>query len=682
MVAENNDNVNAFVDEQFGVEQHPEPIPEEQAIYLRLDWEEGFTLANNLTPEEAEAIDALEQREADAEAAASPAKITSQPTVDVPLNGTGVAQASKEPATEQSGARSPVDAPARTPSLEETLQELAKEEAEAALQPAVYTPAIPPEGLNPKELAKFLERDHKAFLKTQELARKEVLKEADRLRKENDRSIKEAAKLFDKQLKEKEMEAQKREKEERAAETARTKKAERMMMMQAAAEAPSAELEYARALSASPDLAVRVMDEYAMMYEWVGTYWTPITFHGGSVSAFRWLEQHFPSMATARMAESSYRSALFRLQPLPPKPTENIIPMNNVWLFVGEDGDLQIKQPDRAWGVTHNIKANLAFPEHSRFYVPKKVPADSLFGKFLASALPDTKEESLVAEWCGSTLISSVRFGKAMVWEGGGSNGKSVLAKILETLHERVAAVDLDNLQGFQIAPVNDASLALSAETPKGQINENVLKKMVTGDLVQFEFKNKQPFSSHPSAKWLMLCNRFPKITDETNGLWRRLIYVKWSTEFAEADQIKDLEQQIIEKELSIVVDWCLAGLQRLLKRDKFDIPESVNARTTAEKISSNSVLSFVQDYGYRASGFTAPIAKSSVLELYIKYAEEHSLTEYGGVEFWKRMSNAIKGMVETQKRVGGKPTRFVNLTTKTEAEEKAEQDEIEKAFK
>ncbi|VTU34649.1 DNA primase family protein [Variovorax sp. RA8] len=518
---------------------------------------------------------------------------------------------------------------------------------------------------NKERLAELIELE-KAY--KQEVAAKEKEQKA---KARDDQKAAEA--FFKKQEK---LEAEAKKAKERNADLAH-----KAHMAALASDEPTPELVYAKTVGAMPNLAVDVRDENVALYEWAESYWKLLTKHEGRKRAFEWLEENFPNMAGNKLAGNAYESALFKSQSLPPRPKESIIPMLNAWLFVTDEGNLLLKKPDKAWGVTYNIKAALKFKEGSRFYVPKPLPPESRFYKFITSSLPDEKERMLVQEYCGYTLTNNVKHQVAQIWEGSGSNGKSVLLEIIEKLHENAVAVNLDKLDGPEMASLKDASLAISAETPKGKLNENELKKFIAGDLVSLRNLYERAFDHHPTAKWIMSCNRFPRIQDETDAVFRRLQYIRWDVKFEGDAIIPDLHKLIIENELDLVVDWCLEGLLRLNKRTKFDPPETVKARLQEEKIASNTVLAYVTDMGYRIDPVSCNISKNDFYKKYQEWCEESNLTLFGGTEFWKRMNALFPDMRDPQKTVKGKRMRFINLTNTPLEDIKAEQDEIDNAF-
>lgn len=432
-----------------------------------------------------------------------------------------------------------------------------------------------------------------------------------------------------------------------------------------AADEPTPELVYAMTTGANPNLAVYTREENVTQYEWTGTYWKQLTRQEGRARAFDWLAKNFPNMAGNKHAANAFESSLFYLKELPAKPTKTIIPLKNVWIEVSDKGLLRLVKPDKAIGVTYNINAHLNFKECSRFYTPKAVPETSMFYRFITTSLPDPEVRDLVQEYLGYTLLSSAKYQQAQVWEGTGSNGKSVMLAIIKALHEHPCAVNLDKLQPFDLAPLKNASLAISAETPKGQLDENTLKACIAGDAVSMCNKYQMAFTHEPTAKWIMSCNRFPRIQDDSNGVFRRLQYISWSAVFEGKDIINDLHMLIIENELDVVVDWCLAGIQRLEARQRFAPPASVVAKLEAEKVASNSVLAFIKDGDYITDPTLFATDKNKFYQSYEQWAEDSGSTSYGGGEFWKRVKTILPGLQEMQKTVNSKRLRYVNIKIK-----------------
>lgn len=410
----------------------------------------------------------------------------------------------------------------------------------------------------------------------------------------------------------------------------------------------STELSYAKSVFADENLVASKRGEHSSLYKWQGNYYQQQAKQEAKELAFAWLEQQAPDKARDSMAEECRKTALLKANKLPDRPTDTYIPLRDGWLMVDDFGNYLNIEPDREIGITYLINADLK--SDYGLYKPKAQKANSLFSNFLNKSLPDKEVQSLLQEFCGSTLLGDTRFQKAIVNIGEGSNGKSVFLEIISALHEKISSIRLDSLEGFGLSNLIDTSLVIAAEAPKKGLNEEILKACITGDMVSVEGKHKDIVDYKPTAKWVIACNRFPKIQDESNGLWRRLFIIEWKIVIEEgsAEQIRNLSQKIISNELKDVLDWCLEGLTRLMLRGKFDPPKSVLLATEKEKIENNNVISFVEDTFLEASQ-TETTKKDSIYNRYKDYCEKKNLSAFGPPQFWKRVSSIFKNIETTR---------------------------------
>lgn len=422
------------------------------------------------------------------------------------------------------------------------------------------------------------------------------------------------------------------------------------------------ELRFARDMNSKGLYRKKSEGDGASLYKWIGTNWDRVDKTKGKEIAWHWLKTNARNLAKDSKAVSLYNSCLHEIQELGDTSNRTLIPLQNCWLEVTKDNKLKIVKPDRTKGVTYHVKANLDFQEGAEYYEPKPIPPDSLLAGYLGLSLPDESEQGTVQEYLGYTLLNDTRYQVAQVWVGNGCNGKSVLLKIISELHARVGSLCLDRLTGFGIVPVVDSSLLVSAETPKKGINEQELKKIVTGDPISIEYKNKDLFTYKPTGKLLIACNTFPQLNDDTDGIWRRLQIIRWGVSISKEQQITNLDSRIIDEELNLVVDWCLAGLLRLLNRGKFNEPASVKANKEAEKQNSDSVKAFVADYGVVYSTDKL-IGKDKLYELYEKYSKKNCFYTTAGQMFWKSIRSQFPGLVEKRMGPNGDRYRAVNLT-------------------
>lgn len=430
-------------------------------------------------------------------------------------------------------------------------------------------------------------------------------------------------------------------------------------------EKESVEPVYAVVMKCNKDVCIAEKNEDLVFYKWVGNYWKALTKKRAEADALAWLEAEYPTRATSKLASacaSTAATSLLNTRTIPAKDSSIIVPCRNRWLVVQEDGSIQNIEPDRNFGITHQINATITDVEKE--FKPSALPETSLFWKFLNSSIPNKEDQELLQEWVGSTLLPDTRYQKAMVLEGPGSNGKGVFTEVVSALHENVAAINLEKLDGFGLSELPDASLVVVSETPKKGINEESLKQLIAGDRVVIDIKQHSQFTCKPFAKWLISCNAFPKIADESDGVWRRLIIMKFMTKFAGKEKDTKLAEKIIANEMIHVLEWALLGLQRLLARGEngdFVLPEHIKLNTEAEKVNSNNVAAFVDDM-YVSYSDKPEMRKDAVFEKYISYCDSRSLIPFGDVQFWKRITQRFPELQVIQKREVEGKKRYVNL--------------------
>lgn len=430
-------------------------------------------------------------------------------------------------------------------------------------------------------------------------------------------------------------------------------------------EIESAEYLYVNSFIMSEDslkMRIQKTDSKPLVFKWSTNHWKMYSNFEMGQEAQDWLKVNMPHKYNIKNANSCSEMLKFNLAEMNKDKKETIIPFLDKWLLVDEaTGTLNMMAPDYNFPIKYVINSEIKTKGDT--YTPKDLPADSLFKNFLDMSMPDREKQELIQEYCGYTLLNNTKFQKAQVWEGMGQNGKSVLLSVMSALHVNARSISLDKLNGFGLAPLCDASLIISAETPKKGINENVLKKAIAGDLMDVEKKFSDVFSIKPTAKWIISCNTFPTIDDKTDGVWRRLQIITWDVQISSDKVIRDLDSQIIDKELHLVVDWCLQGLQRLLARGDFNEPECVLAVKEQKRVESNTVESFIRESEYGLST-ECNSEKAKIYAEYRDYCEEFGYGTCSLSEFWKRVQMVFKGrIIESKKRVGNSRARYVNLT-------------------
>ncbi len=390
-------------------------------------------------------------------------------------------------------------------------------------------------------------------------------------------------------------------------------------------------IDFAKMLADTGDYAT----SGGLLYHWCGTHWTAVDYDSAIRLALEWIVDGEHGVASATNAVLAYKTAMFWLPELAAPTDKTVIPVRNGYLHI--DGGVSLLPHDKTLNLRHVLNCD---------YVPS-APMPREFGTFLERIQPDADVCSRVQEYIGYTLLPDARFQRAQLWVGSGANGKGTLANILQELHARTAAVQLDRLDGFRLSSMVGASLIYCDETPQRNINEQIIKSLIAGETVQIDRKYRDPISTRITAKWLALANQIPAVSDQSNGFWRRFDIVPFDAEIPASERDPMLASRIIAHELSGVLNWALEGLMRLLARGRFDecVPVAIQRAIRSARIETSSVQAWTDD---RSIGLSTSVdtSKTTVYGAYAAWCKSNGMVPDSSPRFWKRLPDTL-GKVE-----------------------------------
>ena len=165
---------------------------------------------------------------------------------------------------------------------------------------------------------------------------------------------------------------------------------------------------------------------------------------------------------------------------------------------------------------------------------------------------------------------------------GSGRNGKSQFLKIIDKFigSENVTSTELDTLINarFESFKLYKKLVCNIGETNFGILDKSsILKKIVGGDKLSFEKKQKDPFDEYSYAKIIIASNSLPTSTDTSDGFYRRWLIIDFPNEFEESG--KDIINTIPEQEYNNLALKITKILPKLLEKGKF-----TNQGTIAER--------------------------------------------------------------------------------------------------
>lgn len=192
---------------------------------------------------------------------------------------------------------------------------------------------------------------------------------------------------------------------------------------------------------------------------------------------------------------------------------------------------------------------------------------------------------------------------------GPGNNGKSTALAVLEKLAgsywiKTEAETIMRQRDGKKSEAPAPALLALKGARvvtvqeidSKHELNAALIKDLTGRDAITARgIHAKRPTTFLPQFTLWAFGNSKPKITDPSNGMWRRVRIIEFDAVITTAQRDPDLGAKL-EKELSGILNWALEGLKRVQKRGLI-VPDAVNAATNTYRVQQDPLSGFLEEY-------------------------------------------------------------------------------------
>jgi putative DNA primase/helicase len=194
-------------------------------------------------------------------------------------------------------------------------------------------------------------------------------------------------------------------------------------------------------------------------------------------------------------------------------------------------------------------------------------------------------------------LLPSYPLHRIFCFIGGGMNGKSCFLNLLRKFVgcNNCCSTELDTLlkSRFEVTRLHKKLVCQMGETDFNEMSKtSILKKLTGGDLIGFEYKNKDPFEEENYAKILIATNNLPSTTDKTIGFYRRWVIIKFNNEFTEG---KDIIKTIPIKEYGNLARMVVEILPELYETGKFVNEGTIEERKQNYIMNSNPLPFFLQ---------------------------------------------------------------------------------------
>ncbi len=275
---------------------------------------------------------------------------------------------------------------------------------------------------------------------------------------------------------------------------------------------------------------------------------------------------------------------------------------------------------------------------------------NSIISDWLESTLIDPDCIQLACELFGYCLIPDTTMAKAFMLVGTGANGKSTFITELENFIgiENVSKIPLQELSDhrFKRAELFGKLVNLFADLDSGALKStSYFKTIVTGDSIDAERKNQNPFSFRPYARLVFSANEIPRASDRSYAYYRRWSIITFDKKFEGADDKKGLADELSKPEnLSALLNCALSGLKSVMKRQSFTEHKKAKDALDDYIKQNDPVKAFVDD----CCDFD-PDSRAERGSLYIAfcgYCDDNEFSDVTNKAFYQRM-RILKGVKE-----------------------------------
>ena len=246
--------------------------------------------------------------------------------------------------------------------------------------------------------------------------------------------------------------------------------------------------------------------------------------------------------------------------------------------------------------------------------------------------------EAIVAnlwEMFGLTLYRGHDVSRMILLQGSGANGKSTLLDMLRHMlgEENCFSLSICDLgEKFQLVPAMGKLALIGDDISNDYVNGKscaIMKKFVTGDTVNDQYKGGATFQFKPYATLIYSCNEIPRFADGTYGFERRIHPIPLAARFTPSD--KGFDPHLGEKlKDEVCIEYALTKAVEALRRCRKNM--SLTANTLSQKMAqdivndNDSVRAFLDGAKVDGSFFIGK-TNTSAYDLY------HSWCKDGGVE-------------------------------------------------
>jgi len=214
---------------------------------------------------------------------------------------------------------------------------------------------------------------------------------------------------------------------------------------------------------------------------------------------------------------------------------------------------------------------------------------------------PEAKEKTrMLQQFCGYILSSSMLYDRALFMVGDGGNGKSTFIDTIAMIigPQATSSVDLETLYShFGFQGIIGMRLNIIEEVSGNYYQSNKLKKLISGEQVTIDIKNRPQYTFRPQAKFVFSVNQMPRVDDTSTATERRILCLQFLNNWR-ANPNPQLRSDVglLSKELSGILNWILEGAMDLNKAGQFVTTDEQIQMLNEYREENSSVEGFIAE--------------------------------------------------------------------------------------
>lgn len=292
-------------------------------------------------------------------------------------------------------------------------------------------------------------------------------------------------------------------------------------------------------------------------------------------------------------------------------------------------------------------------------------PSPELWISFLAELWPEDQESiDTLQEFFGYCLVADTSQQKALMLVGPKRSGKGTIARMLEAVigSHNVTSPTLAGIGNqFGLAPLIGKRLAIisdariSSKTDGAVVAERLLS--ITGeDSVSIARKFLSDWQGKLGTRFLLLSNELPRIADASGALPSRFIVLILINSFFGKEDRGLMHRMTPER--PGILNWAIAGYERLCNRGFFQQPASANDSIRDLEDLGSPISAFLRDKCIIASGKS--VLCSMLFDEWKTWCDSQNRGNAGTLQtFGRDIRAAIPGLKVVQHRDLGGVNRY-----------------------